>query len=173
MGEGPPPLTPWAWGWGRDGGSGLVPCRTRSPAAQASWGQQQPPEACRKGLCFCSPTSTTGGQQRLGLGLGATGVGLSPAQQQQILGTPRQGLAGQWGQGSCLSLCQGQPSEAKQPSWTTWPQCRRALHHGAWSREGPCMQTQCTGPSPAPLLVASGPPTLAGLTSPNLNFPEE
>lgn len=39
---------------------------------------------------------------------------MSSAQQQRILGTPRLGLAGQWGQGSCLSLCLGQPSEAEQ-----------------------------------------------------------
>lgn len=97
-----------------------MPCKTR-PRGSGQLGQQQPPEACRKGLRFPFPVfhnrrveAPRVSAEALRHGPRAAGGSMSSAQQQRILGKPRLGLAGQWGQGSCLSLCLGQPSEAKQ-----------------------------------------------------------
>lgn len=74
VGEGPPPpYTPWASDWGRDGGSGLVACRTRPPRLRPAGGSDDLLRHAERGLhFFCSPYSKTGGQWCLGLGMGAT-----------------------------------------------------------------------------------------------------
>lgn len=99
---------------------------------------------------------------------------MSSAQQQRILGKPRLGLAGQWGQGSCLSLCLGQPSEAKQALQDDLAPVQAgsvAIEPGpGW---GPLHANSTLGPRLHPLSGASSPPILAGLTVPSLNFPEE
>lgn len=65
-----------ARGWGRDGGSGLglMPCG-RGPEAQASWGSNSPLRHAERASISCSPSSTTGGQQRLGLVRSLRGMG--------------------------------------------------------------------------------------------------
>lgn len=97
-----------------------MPCKTR-PQGSGQLGQQQPPEACRKGLRFPLPIFHNRRAAAPGVGVDpprhgprAAGGSMSSAQQQRILGKPRLGLAGQCGQGSCLPLCLGQPSEDKQ-----------------------------------------------------------
>lgn len=127
MGEGPPPFTPWARAWGGR--------RLRPGALQARppWvgRQRQPPEDA-EGLFLLFPRSHGEGSS-LGVGVGATegwaALGsLSPAQQQRILGKPRLGLAGPWGQASACPSTQGGLQRPGRPSWRTWPQCGQAVH---------------------------------------------